>query len=171
MIHRIALSVLLLIIITLFACKKIYEESSSDVVINEIMPVNSTIVADNYGEYDDWIELFNLSGTAIDLSGYYLSDNKKKPGKWTFPQGTIIAGNDYLIIWADEDTTELGLHANFKFSSGGEDAVLSSPDKTILDKVSFPAQSEEFSYARVPNGTGDFKWQTPTFDRANSAGN
>ena len=78
------------------------------------------------------------------------------------------AANGYLIIWADNDTTEAGLHANFKLSSEGEDALISNPEKTIIDKVTFPAQSLELSYSRVPNGTGEFKWQAPTFNRSNN---
>jgi hypothetical protein len=167
MIKKRALLALILILILTYACKKTYETVPSDVVINELMPVNSTTVADNYGEYDDWIELFNLSSSPIDLSGYWLSDSHKKPAKWQIPNGTTIIGKGYLIIWADGDTTQFGLHANFKLSSAGEEAVLTKPDLTIIDKVSFPAPTEELSYSRVPNGTGKFKWQIPTFNKSN----
>ena len=159
--------ILILFLILANACKKTYETLPSDVVINELMPVNSTTVADNYGEYDDWIELFNLSSSTIDLSGYFLSDNHKKPSKWQIPNGTSITGKGYLIIWADGDTTQFGLHANFKLSSEGEEAVLTKPDLTIIDKISFPAQTVELSYSRVPNGTGSFKWKNPTFNKSN----
>ena len=169
MIKKRGLLTLLLIIILTYACKKTYEIVPSDVVINELMPVNSTTVADNYGEYDDLIELFNLSSSTIDLSGYYLSDNHKKPSKWRIPSGTSITGKGYLIIWADGDTTQFGLHANFKLSSEGEEALLTKPDLTITDKVSFPAPTGELSYARVPNGTGTFKWQNPTYNKSNDA--
>jgi hypothetical protein len=167
MIKKQGLLALLLILFLTYACKKTYETVPSDVVINELMPVNSTTVADNYGEYDDWIELFNLSSSAIDLSGYYLSDNHKKPSKWKIPNGTSITGKGYLIIWADGDSTQFGLHTNFKLSSEGEEAVLTKPDLTITDKISFPATTGELSYSRVPNGTGQFKWKNPTFNKSN----
>jgi hypothetical protein len=160
---------LILILILTYACKKTYETVPAEIVINELMPVNSNTVADNYGEYDDWIELFNLSSSPVDLSGYYLSDNHKKPSKWQIPNGTTIMGKGYLIIWADGDTTQFGLHANFKLSSAGEEAVLTKPDLTIIDKVSFAAPTEELSYSRVPNGTGTFKWKSPTFNKSNDA--
>jgi hypothetical protein len=169
MIKKRGLMALLLILILTYACKKTYETVPSDVVINELMPVNSTTIADNYGEYDDWIEIFNLSTSTIDLSGYYLSDNHKKPSKWQIPNGTSIVGKGYLIIWADGDSTQFGLHTNFKLSSEGEEAVLTKPDLTITDKVSFPAPTGELSYSRVPNGTGSFKWQSPTFNKSNNA--
>jgi len=149
------------------ACKKTYETPDPTVVINEVMPVNTSTAADQDGEFDDWVELYNLTSKPIDLSGYYLSDTKKNITRWKFPEKTSIASKGYLIIWADNDTLETGLHANFKLSSSGEEAVLTNPQKIIIDKVSFPAQTLDITYSRVPNGTGDFKWQSPTFNRSN----
>jgi hypothetical protein len=160
----------LLITVVLFSCEKTGDNTAQgEVVINELMPVNSTTAADQNGQYDDWIELYNKSYTSIDMSGYYLSDNKKKNLKWKFPEGVTIPGNGYLIVWADDDTTQLGLHANFKLSSAGEDAVLSRADGKIIDQVSFPAQTLELSYSRIPNGIGEFRWMIPTFDRDNDS--
>jgi len=167
MIKKLSLLSAFFITLIIYSCKKTYEIPPSDVVINELMPVNKTTVADNYGEFDDWIELFNLSEASIDLSGYYVSDNHKKPEKWRIPQGTTIAGRGYLIIWADGDSTQSGLHTNFKLSSSGEEAVLTRPDLKIVNKVSFTAQALELSYSRVPNGIGAFKWKTPTYNKSN----
>ena len=169
MIKKIPFLTFLLFLIILGSCKKTYETGRAQVVINELMPVNSTTIADNYGEYDDWIELYNLSSSPQDLTGCYLSDKKSHRTKWKFPTGTSISGNGYLIIWADNDTTQYGLHANFKLSSSGEKVVLSYPDSTIIDEVAFPAQTLELSYSRVPNGTGPFRWQTPTFEKPNGS--
>ena len=167
MIKKITFIATLLILIIVYSCKKTYEQTGADIVINELMPVNSTTVTDQYGEFDDWIELYNLSSATIDLSGYYLTDDKKELSKWRFPQSTNIEAKGYLIIWADNDTTQAGLHANFKLSSSGEEAILLKPDNTIIDKISFSAQTLELSYSRVPNGTGEFKWKTPTFNKSN----
>jgi hypothetical protein len=169
MIKNLAFFLLLTVFTLTVSCKKTYENQLSPVVINELMPVNTNTVADNYGEFDDWVELYNKSAVTIDLSGYYLSDNHKKPTKWRIPQGTNIAGNDYLIIWCDGDSLQYGLHTNFKLSSAGEEAVLTNPGETIMDKIKFPAPTEELSYSRVPNGTGSFRWQIPTFNRSNGS--
>jgi hypothetical protein len=167
MIKYLSFSILFFCLLVLPSCKKIYETPEHDVVINEIMPVNSITVTDEYGEYDDWIELYNLSSSTIDISGYFLTDNKKELSKWVFPQGTSISGKGYLIIWADADSTQWGLHTNFKLSSSGEEVVLSKPDAAIIDKVAFPAHTLETSYSKSPNGSGDFKWQRPTFNKSN----
>jgi hypothetical protein len=137
------------------------------VVINEFMAVNSITAADQDGEYDDWIELYNLTNEEIDLTGYYLTDSKKNLTKWKFPSGTTITAEGYLIVWADTDTMQQGLHTNYKLSSLGERVILLSPEVEILDKVEYDVQTSELAYARVPNGTGDFVWQTATFGYKN----
>lgn len=143
------------------------EEIDKSVVINEFMVVNNTTAADQDGEYDDWIELFNLTNGEIDLSGYYLTDSKKNLTKWKFPAGTSITGGGYLIIWADGDTMQVGLHTNYKLSSLGERVLLLTPELEIMDHVEYDAQLNELGYARVPNGTGKFVWQKATFNGTN----
>ncbi len=167
MLKKIVYYYILLILIVLYSCKKTYETVPGNIVINELMPVNITTVTDQDGEYDDWIELYNLANVDIDLSGYFLSDSKKDLLKWKIPQGTSIGANGYVIVWADKDTTQTGLHANFKLSSLGEEVLLTRPDGTNTDKIIYPGQTLELSYSRVPNGKGPFKWQAPSFGRSN----
>ncbi len=137
-----------------------------DVVINEFMADNDTIT-DPAGEYDDWIELYNTTSNTIDLSGMYLSDNISTPTKWQFPTNTTIEANSFLIVWADEDDGQEGIHAGFKLSAGGESIVLSNTDTTVLDSISFGTQTTNLSMARIPNGTGNFVMGNPTFNADN----
>lgn len=136
-------------------------------VINELMPVNKSFIADQDGQYKDWLELYNSATIPLDISGYYLSDSKKKLAKWKIPAGTIIDAKGFLVFWADKDTTETGLHTNFKLSSYGEKVYFLTPDVLIIDKVEYPPQSEDLSYQRIPDGSGNFEWKTPTFDSSN----
>lgn len=140
---------------------------ASDVIINEFMSSNDATQADQDEEFDDWIELYNKSNTTIDLSGYFLSDDATNPMKWEFPAGSTIDGNGYLIIWADEDEDQEGLHANFKLSKDGEALYLSNTNGEIADQVIFGSQETDQSYARSPNGTGDFVIKPPTFGTNN----
>jgi hypothetical protein len=160
--------VYILVLMALVSCEKAKEPVAEDIVINELMPVNTTTIADQNGEFDDWIELFNLSDNDKDISGYYLSDNKSKVFKWHFPEGTTIPANGFLIIWADDDTTQVGLHTNYKLSSLGEEVVLANRSGIIIDEIDFPEHTSELSYSRVPNGTGIFIWQNPTFGISNN---
>lgn len=142
--------------------------AGSDVVINEIMASNSTSVQDNAGEYDDWIELYNKSGNALDISGYYLTDNMLNLNKWEIPVGTILAPNGYQIIWADEDSSQGPYHANFKLSASGETLFLLDPSGMLMDSLSWGTQISDMGFARVPNGTGNFMIQQHTYNGNNN---
>jgi len=142
---------------------------TGDLVINEFMAKNDNTVSDQDGEYDDWIELFNNSNSPISLNGYYLTDEGTDLVQWIFPD-TSIAANDYLIIWADDDGGQNGLHANFKISASGEALYLVSPDTGIVDEVTFGAQTADISTGRYPNGTGDFIQMSPTYAATNING-
>ena len=159
----------LLIVVLLFmvSCVKKSRYPELNLSINELMPVNTNTVTDQNGEYDDWIELYNRSSEAVELTGFYLTDNKNNLKKWQFPSGTVISGNKFLIIWADGDTLQNGLHTNFKLSSAGEKLLFLNSDQLIIDEVRYPAQTLQVSFSRNPDGTGSFLWQTPTFNASN----
>ncbi len=137
-----------------------------DIVINEIMAKNESVVADQSGDYDDWIELYNLSASNVSTSGLFLSDDSTNLLKWPIPEKTIPS-DDYLIIWADNDSDQEGLHANFKLSSSGENLFLSYDSLSILDAVSFSTQNPDMAFARIPNGTGPFVESIPSYNANN----
>ncbi len=141
----------------------------SDVVINEFMASNDTTAADQDGEYDDWIELFNTGDEDVSLSGCYLTDDETELFQWAFPD-TSIEANGYLIVWADEDEEQEGLHASFKLSAGGESVLLVDSDGETVDGIDFGEQDEDISFGRFPNGTGPFLQMTPTFSDENVDG-
>ena len=138
-------------------------------VINELMAQNTSSVTDPNGEYSDWIELYNNSSNTISLDNLYASDTSSNLLKWAFPSGISMAPNSYLIVWADQDLTQTGIHADFKFSAGGESCILSYPNGTVVDSVNFGIQTSDMGYARNPNGTGNFVIQTPTFNANNQS--
>lgn len=144
-----------------------FNTTTGDLVINEFMASNDITQADQDGDYDDWIELYNNSSSAIDLEGYFLSDDAEDLMQWTFPAGTVIEANGYLIIWADEDDDQSGLHADFKLSASGESIFLADATGTVIDEVTYPEQETDISYGRFPNGTGNFETMTPTFNAEN----
>jgi len=137
------------------------------VKINEFMASNSKTVADEAGEYEDWIELYNLSDKDIDLSGYFLSDNPANLPKWEIRSGTVIPAKGFLTFWADEDGNQGPRHCNFKLSAGGEVVILLDRDRNIVDSVAFGVQETDKGYARVPNGSGSFRIQSPSFNASN----
>jgi hypothetical protein len=68
----------------------------------------------------------------------------------------------------DEDLTQSGLHADFKLSASGESVILAYPDGTIVDSVDFGVQTANMGYARVPDGTGNFVIQAPSYNVTNN---
>ena len=137
-----------------------------EIVINELMANNLQTAADNYGENDDWIELYNTTSHAIDLTGLYLSDDIALYTKWAIPVNSVILPNSYLIVWADNDPSQIGLHTNFKLSSNGESLFFSN-GVNLYDQVSFSLQSADISYARCPDA-GVFAFAAPTFNATNN---
>jgi len=145
--------------------------AEQSIVINELMAQNDAAVADSAGDYDDWLELYNTSGTAVDLSGWTLSDDIDELDKYIFPNGTSLDADSYLVIWADEDLDQGIFHADFKLSADGESLYLSNSNQELVDVVNFPASDPDLSYARVPNGTGPFIFQAATLGQFNGSAN
>ena len=154
---------------SLNACSPISTISAMDISINEILASNDSLsmIADQDNEYDDWIELYNNTSTSIDLSNTYLSNKDGERLKWKFPNNTTIAANAYLIVWADKDVDQTGLHCNFKLKKSGHGLFLSNGDGTTIDSLIFGEQSTNIAFARRPNGTGDFRFQSPSFNKNN----
>lgn len=138
------------------------------IVINEFMASNTGVILDDNNETEDWIELYNTTSNAIDMSGFFISDSKDNLTKFEFASGTTIPANGYLIVWADEDKTQGTLHANFKLTASGESIYLIDKSKLILDSLTFGQQTANKSAARIPNGTGPFVIGEHTFGKNNN---
>lgn len=129
------------------------------VFINEWMSANSATVYDPAdGDADDWFELVNLGPVAVDLSGFYLTDNLADPFQWAIPDGTLIPSGGFLLVWADEEPGQnqpgqSDLHANFKLGRQGEDIGLFTPSGELVDAVTFGPQADDQSTGRWPDGS------------------
>ena len=145
--------------------------ASTPVVLNELLADNETTVTDPQGEYEDWIELRNLTDQPVDLTGWHLSDEPGNLRKWTFPAATIIPANGYLVVWADEDTTATpGLHASFKLSKSGETVFLTDTDANlnqVLDSVTYNPPTADVSYGRLTSDSDVWSTMPPTPNAAN----
>lgn len=150
------------------------DTSSLSIRINEIMAQNNSTLADEDGDFSDWIELYNPNSSAINLTGCFLSDDPQNPYKWQFPK-FVLPAKAYAIIWTsgkNRKPTNLvhycfkkgsQIHTNFKLSANGEFIALYRPDGTLIDSLTFPNQVPDISMARFPNGSGPFLYtQKPT---------
>ncbi|MBN1806604.1 MAG: CotH kinase family protein, partial [Sedimentisphaerales bacterium] len=131
-------------------------------VINEFMASNISTIEDPQGQFEDWIEIYNYGNKSINAGGLYLTDDLSNPTKWRIPvsnpAATTIAAGGHLLVWADEDIADAGLHANFRLDADGEYIALFDTDgSTLIDSVMFNDQGGDISTGRLPDG-GD-NWQ------------
>ena len=63
----------------------------SQVLINEIQSANDSIFADEDGDFEDWIEIYNAGISPVNLHNYGLSDLADEPFQWVFPSKTIVS--------------------------------------------------------------------------------
>jgi hypothetical protein len=134
---------------------------SQSVVFNELVSSNSQSLLDEDGDSPDWIELYNPGSSALDLSGYWLSDDKAQLLKWTFPS-IDLPSHGFLVVFASGKDRD-HRHTNFKISSGGETLFLSNPGGILVDSVDLPALPSDVSYGRQPDGGVNwFYFLTPT---------
>jgi hypothetical protein len=90
--------------------------------ITEFMASNASTITDEDGAFSDWLELHNESGSAADLTGYYLTDDSGSLTKWQLP-AVILPPDGYRLVFASNKnrTNPAGeLHTNFALSAGGE---------------------------------------------------
>ena len=114
--------------------------SHAQIVINEYSAANFDDYNDNYGQYEDWFELYNTSAANINLNGYYLSDKSDNLTKWQFNSDINIAPNQHMVIFCSGRNEINGgnIHTSFKLhqTKGNEWIILTNPDgATIVDSV------------------------------------
>lgn len=138
------------------------ESVVSQVVINEFCTANYSDWAPGGGtEFEDWVELYNPTGSAVNIGGYWLSNKVSNPQKWEFPASTNIPANSYLVVLlsgtGDYEPNFLGYqNTNFRVTqTGGDDLVFSNAGGTILESYEMDvigAFQTNHSYARTTDG-------------------
>lgn len=162
----------------LFALTAILMVSASSygqsLVINELLASNQSTITDEFAEFDDWVEIYNPTGQAINLAGYFLSDNPANLMKWMFPvdapAATEIDANGYMILWCDNAIAQGPLHVGFRLTADGEVLYLTGPDGvTVIDFIEFGQQQTDISYGRTCDACPNWTYfNVPTPGAANS---
>jgi len=161
-------------------------------MINEFMTVNTSICPDlfDFGDFPDWIELYNDSSESVDLTGYYLTDNSNSPEKWVFPAGTTIPAQGFFLVFADGYDAAPGTealrpyypynlafttrnyHTNFSLSGGGEQIALyhkTTAGVALVDSVTFSQLLPDVSMGRNPaDNMRWYQFDQPTPKSANT---
>ena len=152
----------------------------SQVVINEFCVANYSDW-DQGGDNEDWVELYNPTGTAVNIGGFWMSNEIADPMKWQIPAGTSVNANGYLIILlsgtGDYDPNQFGyLNTSFRVTqTNGEAVVLSNAGGTLLESYDMAAIGSfqaNHSYGRIIDGAANFAIFTdPTQNAANAGAN
>jgi hypothetical protein len=130
--------------------------ASVRIAISELMLNNVTTLPDEQGEFEPWIELYNPSSEAVDLSGYTLSNDFGDRTRWSLPAMTL-PGLEVLTIFADGEPEEGPLHSDFRLSAEGGEIVLTRPD----------AQTDGgFVFGSMPaDASLEFAWEAGDYAR------
>lgn len=147
--------------IWMLAAAVIFDMSAhAQVIINEYSAANLDGVTDNYGEHEDWVELYNAGTTTLSLEGYFLSDDPAEPEKWQFPAGIVIEPGEHLIVFcSDRNEYSMGfIHAGFKLTqTKHEYIVLSDPQHNTLDLVQI-TQPNQLNHSTGRIADADPNW-------------
>lgn len=143
--------------------------------INEFLASNDACCADEFGDYDDFIEIYNGSDESVDVGGMYITDDLLEPTTWqiplTAPDSTTIPAGGFLLLWADKEPTQGVLHVNVKLSGGGEQVGLFAIDafnNVLIDSLTYGDQEADTSYGRSPDGTDNWGFLVPTPGETNT---
>ena len=155
----------LIFVLSAFSC------AFADVIINEVMASNGFY---ENGEAYDWIELYNDGKKAVDLGGWYLSDSKKNPLKWSFPKGTKLKAGAYLTVFCTgEDDISPGkgdtFYTGFSISASGETLILSDADGNEIQRVELTQQYGCVSWGKPTDGGEYGFFENPTRGKKNDA--
>lgn len=162
-------SLMMLGLVVLMGCKDSSSSSSlvTRVVLNEVCSANASVLI---GDFDknctEWLEIANTGEVAVDITGYFLTDDPLVPDKWKIPSTPVIQPGETVLFWADK----LGVHnhTNFKLKLGGGKLALNAPSKEAVDSVDYPAQITDVSYGRGAGGGEWFYCATPSPGKLNS---
>ncbi|MBG0860869.1 MAG: lamin tail domain-containing protein, partial [Bacteroidales bacterium] len=161
------------IIVALFTGNKVLCQPASP-FINEFLTLNRTILADEDGDYSDWIEIYNPLQEDIDLLNWSLTDRKDRNRMWVFPDITLRKGS-YLVVFASgKNRKEPGkeLHTNFSLNGDGEYLALYNAAGNAITRFdpAFPVQQHDISYGFMNGGYISFSFPTPGSENNLSGG-
>ena len=145
-----------------------------DIYINEYLASNDACCTDENGDYDDFIEIYNGGSASVDIGGMYITDDLAKTTEWqipiTAPDSTTIDPGGFLVLWADKEAEQGILHVEIKLSGDGEQIGLYASDgTTVVDTLTFDAQTEDVSKGRKPDGSETWEtFSTPTPGTSNA---
>ena len=126
--------------------------AAGNLVINEVCTKNTTKAASD-GQFYDYVELYNPTGSAVSVGGFGLSDDSAQPMRYTIPAGTSVPANGYLVIYCGISEESGVQGADFGLSKSGETILLSNASGSLVESMDVPALADDTAFGRVPDGS------------------
>jgi lamin tail-like protein len=148
-------------------CKLLYRYTvgyvyQGTLVLNEVCPDNATLLVDAAtGKFEDYLELYNQDlVNAVSLAGLWLSNSPFHPQDWQFPDDSMIAAGERLVVWCDKKESETDpsisdFHTSFNLGKSGDGVFLfDTADKSfgLIDGLKFGASGDDQAWSRLPDG-------------------
>ncbi len=143
----------------------------AQIVINEYSCANISSVTDNFGEYNDWVELYNPGASAVSLVGFFMSDKAGNPQQWPFPSGSIAAGGYLKVICSKRNVVSSGFfHTNFSLTQCKPEKIILSNASGIVDSVVLRRNQDGHSWGRTTDGANTWSiFTTSSFGSSNGS--
>jgi len=135
-------------------------QANAQLYINEFMASNIDALPGPQEDYPDWIEIYNAGDEAVMLGGFFMSDTLDVEAAFRIseahPDSVTVAAGGFIVFYANKDTALSVLNLNFKLSGNGEQIGLWNADENLLDGLTYGEQTEDVSYGRYPDGSGNW---------------
>ncbi len=136
----------------------------ADIYINELVSKYGTSYADEFGNYSDWIEIYNANSFPVYLNTLYITDDLQEPMAFQLavnePDDLRIGGKGFLVLFADANSDLGSKHVDFQLASAGESVGIGQKiggNYHIIDQIEFDHLDLDQSYGRAPDGASNFQ--------------
>ena len=106
------------------------------------------------GAGPDWLELYNSDAAPVDLGALFITDDPSERGvtKYQIAPLNFIAARGWARLWGEGVVPVGNQQTNFSLDNSGESLRLSAADLSLIDSISFGAQTVGISEGRLPDG-------------------
>ena len=131
--------------------------------INEVLARNLS-VTNSDGTLSDWVEIYNATTNAVELTGMSLSNDSSQPRKWVFPVGSTIPSLGLYSVSCDSGLAASDVNTGFGLNAKGDSVFLFNQPAAggeLIDGVTFGLQTPDFAIGRIPDGVGGWNLTVP----------
>lgn len=138
-------------------------------IINEVMTSNNSYLAQNGGNYYDWIELYNNSDKTINLSDYSITTDVDNTSMYKLEDKELKPGEYYILMASGDikNSNSKYKHANFKISP--TESLYLYKDDEVVDSTFVSSLPVGYSFGRNKEN-GYYYYKKPTPGKANVNG-